>query len=540
MREELKGGREPQHARCAWIAAVAAFAMAGLVPAWATAQVPGAPPGDTAIDDSDEAAEAEAFSTTEVTDEMLSEQQLDEAQRRIEQAERDLEEAKRQMQLAGRKLAPEPAPVPGTGPGLVSADGQAKKLQVSLNEDGTLYFRFAAWLQVWARAIQLNPGTTVANPDPVTNPTENQEDWYGDVALRRARFLMFGQIFPRVFLLMHVGINNQTFRRGEFKQQVFFHDAWAEFQVTKTNKLYIGGGLLYWNGISRITNASTITLMTLDAPITNWPTIEATDQFARQLGLYAKGKLGLFDYRVAVTRPTQPAGTGPTTGTAVFNPAANSWAFKGYFMFQFLDEESNVLPYTVGTYIGAKKVFNLGLGGHIQPRGVAYLREDLSVKEIPMWFAAADLFFDRPTGTKGNAITWYAVYYRQQMGPDLLRQIGIMNPGDVGSGTSANGRGNQYPTIGTGNTGYVNFGWLIPASVGALGMKFQPYAHTQISDFEARNDPMIWVGAGINMFIHRHNAKVTLEYRNRPIYNAEGKVENRKGNSLILQMHLFI
>jgi len=517
----------------------------GLAPFTALAQPV---PGETAIDDADDAAEAEAFTPeapaaedTAVADDEVTQEELDEAEAAIEEAERQLDEAKRQMQLMGRKMAPQPEPIPGVGPGFVSADGRAKKLQVSLNDDGTLYFRFATWLQVWTRALQLNPGTTIGDPEPGVDPAVNEDAWYGDVGLRRARFLMFGQIFPRVFLLMHIGINNQTFRRGGFKQQVFFHDAWAEFKVTNNNKLYIGGGLLYWNGISRITNASTITLMTLDAPITNWPVIEATDQFARQLGIYAKGKLGLFDYRVAATRPFQPGNALPTApNVAAFNPIANSWAFKGYFQFQFLDEESNVLPYTVGTYIGAKKVFNLGLGGDIQPRGVAYLRDDDTLKELPLWFAAADLFFDRPTGDKGNAITWYLMYMRQQMGPDLLRQVGIMNPGDVGSGTSANGRGNGYPTIGTGNTGYVNFGWLMPASVGRLGMQFQWYAHTQMSNFEARDDTMFWVGTGINMFVHRHNAKVTLEYRNRPIYNASGKVENRKGNSLILQMHLFI
>jgi hypothetical protein len=42
------------------------------------------------------------------------------------------------------------------------------------------------------------------------------------------------------------------------------------------------------------------------------------------------------------------------------------------------------------------------------------------------------------------------------------------------------------------------------------------------------------------MFVHRHNAKVTLEYRNRPIYNPDGRVGSRKGNSFVLQMHLFI
>ncbi len=51
---------------------------------------------------------------------------------------------------------------------------------------------------------------------------------------------------------------------------------------------------------------------------------------------------------------------------------------------------------------------------------------------------------------------------------------------------------------------------------------------------------MFQFGVGVNMFIHGHNAKVTLEYRNRPIFDASGNVESRKGNSFVLQMHLFI
>ena len=42
------------------------------------------------------------------------------------------------------------------------------------------------------------------------------------------------------------------------------------------------------------------------------------------------------------------------------------------------------------------------------------------------------------------------------------------------------------------------------------------------------------------MFIHRHNAKVSIEYRNRPIFNNDGTLYNRKGNSFVMQWHLFI
>ncbi|NNE17425.1 MAG: hypothetical protein HKN10_03000, partial [Myxococcales bacterium] len=278
MRRKYESNRVPPPLRYAWMIALACIAVTAFAPAAALAQPV---PGETAIDDADDAAEAEAFTPkapaaedTAVADDEVTQEELDEAEAAIAEAERQLEAAKRQMELMGRKMAPEPVPAPGTGVGLVASDGRAKKLQVSLNDDGTLYFRFATWLQVWTRAMQLNPGTTVLGKD---------ESWYGDVGIRRARFLMFGQIFPRVFLLMHIGINNQTFRNAR-KPQVYFHDAWAEFKVTKDNKLSIGAGLIYWNGVSRMTNASTITLMSLDAPISNWPTIELSDQFARHLG----------------------------------------------------------------------------------------------------------------------------------------------------------------------------------------------------------------------------------------------------------------
>jgi hypothetical protein len=160
-----------------------------------------------------------------------------------------------------------------------------------------------------------------------------------------------------------------------------------------------------------------------------------------------------------------------------------------------------------------------------------------------LYIASGDLFLDIPfKGQDKGAATWYGVYWRQDFGPNNLRYVGIMNPGDAGSGIASpgSGRGNQYPTIGTGHTGYTELGILLPGKVGATGMQFQWYVNYQASGFEALNDAMHHVGTGINMFVHRHNAKVTLEYRNRPIYNPDGRVGSRKGNSFILQMHLFI
>jgi hypothetical protein len=555
MRRKMESGSELLRVRCAWIVALACIGTIGWVPnaAWAQAT----PAEEVEVEE----VTPEATITVPgpapamelgTADDVVTEAELDAAEAAIRKAEADLEEAKRQMALMGRKLAPEPVPVPGVGTGFVSADGRAKKLQWSLNDDGPLYFRIATWLQVWARSIQMNPGSTVLGDDNA---------WYHDVALRRARFLAFGQIFPRTFILMHIGINNQTFRNAR-KPQLFFHDAWVEFQLSRNKAVYLGGGLIYWNGISRQTNASTITLMSLDAPIMNWPLIELEDQFARQLGIYAKGKFGLFDYRVAVTRPFTPfdvdtparatTGDPPTNLNPPITPGAagayrytNAWAYNGYFMLQFLDEESNVLPYTVGTYIGAKKVFNWGFGGYAHPHGAQYLTEAGESKAVPVLIGSTDLFLDHPFGgDDGGAVTWYGVYQYQSFGPNNLRAVGIMNPADGGSCTTSVGCGNQYPMIGTGHSLYSELGVLMPGHV-AQEMKFQPYLNWQGSSFQALNDWMHHIGVGLNMFIHRHNAKVTIEYRNRPIFYGSGgtnpgNVDSRKGNSFIMQWHMFI
>lgn len=193
MRRKYESGREPPQLRYAWIVALACFAMTGFVPTTALAQPV---PGETAVDDADEAAEAPAAEepaaeevvveevvAEEATPEYLpaeemtveeaheAEEDLAAAQKSIDEAQARLDEARREFEARfPYDVEPPKEPV---GPGLVAPDGRAKKLQVSLNEDGSLYFRFAMWLQVWTRAIQLNPGTTVLG---------NDNAWYGDVA----------------------------------------------------------------------------------------------------------------------------------------------------------------------------------------------------------------------------------------------------------------------------------------------------------------------------------------------------------------------
>ncbi len=387
-------------------------------------------------------------------------------------------------------------------------DMYGKGIRLNVNEDGSKYIRFITWHQVWGRYIQNNPGTLV-------NGLPEQETF--DVGLRRSRFLWYTQISQRALVLMHIGINNQTFATGGVpgggltgnsaatvpdatsskKPQVFIHDAWTEYMIYK-DKLYLGAGLHYWGGISRITSASTLNFMALDAPILNWPTIEFQDQFVREFGYYAKGKIGKFDYRVSINKPfATPAANRATfhtvnnseTTTKGFNAAQNynnnSWATKGYVTYEFLDKESNVLPFFVGTHLGSKRVFNLGAGWHHHPDATA-TRDTVAgtgLKRHDMLLFGVDAFLDLPINKEtGTALTAYAVFYNYNFGPNYIRTIGLMNvgtnaPSGIGAGTPLpQGAGNNQWHIGTGNIFYSEVGYLLPKSLLSEKARMQPFA----------------------------------------------------------------
>jgi hypothetical protein len=104
------------------------------------------------------------------------------------------------------------------------------------------------------------------------------------------------------------------------------------------------------------------------------------------------------------------------------------------------------------------------------------------------------------------------------MGPNYVRNIGIDNPtnGTIASQVAFNGGGNTMPTTGTGNIYYAQAGLLLPKSK-TLG-KFQPYGAITVSQFERLKDNVVTPDMGINWFLNGHSAKVTLNYRMRPVY----------------------
>lgn len=365
-------------------------------------------------------------------------------------------------------------------------------LKINFNEKGSKYMRFVLWNQIWARSIDNNPGTAV-NGETTRNTF--------DIGARRIRILAYSQISPRYMVVLHFGVNNQSFVQGGGsgtsgtggygagkKPQLFFHDAYSEYAIIapvigKNFSLSMGAGLHYFNGISRMTSASTLNFLTVDAPVFNWPLIENSDQFARLFGMYVKGKWGKLDYRLNLNKPFATSIT-PLNGTseavAVDNNGDSRLSKGGYAMYQFLDKESNLLPYTVGTYIGTKRVFNLGAGFYNQPQGTQSSINGVKSKH-DINSLAIDAYVDMPLGDKmkNMAITAYTVLYSNDFGPNYLRNTGIMNPGTADAaftGTKAlAGVGNARPLMGTGSIWYTQAGLLLPKNSDAPKLRVQPF-----------------------------------------------------------------
>lgn len=412
-------------------------------------------------------------------------------------------------------------------------------LKLNLDTSGKRYIRFLTWHQVWLRHNDNNPGSQI-------NGDNANSQW--DMGFRRSRFLFYAQINPNFLILTHFGINNSNQVSGGGlgqgasgadgkKPQLFIHDAWVEHKVYK-EALSLGVGLHYWQGPSRMGSGSTLNFLAIDAPIFNWQNIEATDQFARQFGIYAKGKLlnnKRIDYRASINFPyALPKNTALTTldTTAARNNVqiANykgggqpKNAYQGYIQYQFWGIESNLLPFTVGTYLGTKKVFNVGIGAYYQADAMWSAKLNQATSKIDtvlhhQLFLSADAFLDLPL-KKGFALTAYVNVNHFNMGPNYVRNIGIDNPtnGTTSSQVMFNGGGNTMPTIGTGNIFYAQAGLLLP-KVDKLG-KFQPYAAIKYAQFERLKDDMITPDVGINWYLNGHSAKVTFNYRWRSVYN---------------------
>lgn len=406
-----------------------------------------------------------------------------------------------------------------------------KDRKFNLNEDGSNYVKFTMLAQLWLRSQEYNPGTTIFGIEKSSGT---------DIGIRRFRIQMYGQITDRVFIYSQFGQNNLN-NISDRKQGFFLHDAMGEYAIDKT-KLSLGIGLSGWSGLARFSSPSTGSILGVDAPLFQQTTNDVTDQFLRKLSVFAKGKLGKLDYRIAMAQPMA------IQKSATYNSAINTnWNFSaappkmqwnGYFQYQFKDQESNLMPYMTGTYLGKKKVFNIGAGFIYQKDAMWKLNTVGDTINHNMLHLSADIYYDAPVGSKGQAISAYASITKYDFGDNYTRNLGVMNPANGNNNaTILNGAGNAFPMYGTGTTLYGQFGYKFKENL--IGKTtLMPYASIQSSNFNRLNDQMNFYDIGVNWLLANHTSKFTVSYQDRPIYNTAGDQVSRNG-SVIAQYQVF-
>ena len=413
-----------------------------------------------------------------------------------------------------------------------SDDNVKSDLRYNLNESGSHYIKATFTNQVWFRFNESNPGTTVFG-DPKSNTF--------DIGLRRTRIQLFGQITDRIFFYTQFGMNNFN-KTSAFpgyntagtpsnrKVAAFFHDAVGEYEILRKGTSFIrfGGGLTVVNGLSRFSQPSIGTIMTMDVPVFAQATVDQTDQFARKLSVYSRGQIGKLNYRVAVSDPFPIETNGaapPAIGTnSVFSQRNSRKQFQGLLIYNFFDTEDLVTPgYMTGTYLGKRKVLNLE-AGVISQKNATWRREamDTIYNNMTLWSVAA--YMDMPLNKdKGTAVSAYLGYFNTDYGKGYLRYNGIMNPATgttkpiAGAGAT---HGNAFPMFGTGSVVYAQAGYKLKD--GLLGSQgtLMPYASWQYSDYERLQNALHVYNVGVNWLLKGNNGKMSLNYENRTIYQA--------------------
>lgn len=394
-------------------------------------------------------------------------------------------------------------------------DHSYKPLTLKLNDDGSKYIRFITWHQMWLQ--------TGSEQDALT------------FSIRRSRFLAYAQISPRFLILTHWGLNslgaddisaNPNSQTANNRSLLFLHDAWSEFMVVD-KKLYIGSGLHYWNGLSRLSSQSTLNFMTLDnagsgnadARLFPWHSITTSDQFARHLGIYAKGSLGNFGYRISannarnnigVLSPNVPSYQVNNSSTLSDSTNIGTWNYMGYFKYDFFDKEGDKLPYFVGSYLGKKKVFSVGFGFYTHPDALAVGNDLASASRESVTHFAFDAFYDAPINDD-LAINALAAYYNFDYG-----------------GSSGFSSGGLVP--GSGSIIYTQVGILFQ------DLKLMPYLTYHADNLDSTPDNSNEVAFGLNYFINGHNAKITAEYSS----GKKGTDDAENTNIFRIQTHIFL
>ncbi len=294
------------------------------------------------------------------------------------------------------------------------------------------------------------------NHDLGADATTN--DWY----IRRSRIILGGQVSEWVSFFMETDSPNWG-RGGNFNANTsfFVQDAWVKFNLHEAFNVHMG---MILPPFVRHFRQSAVSLNTLDyhGTLNQYP----GGMVWRDLGIEFGGLLfnERIDYRLSV------ANGGWGDGLTEIP------RFTGRIGYNFLDSEPGY--FFGGTYLRSKRIFSVGVAFDVQPDILAGVTDPAGNPATDMYFAVgADVAWDLPF-VGGNRLSGSAnfVYY--------------------------------------GDEDYINAGMGIMFDIGYAIGKWQPlllanwFKPERADDFD---DHFLRLGAGLNYWLHGHNANIKLE-----------------------------
>jgi hypothetical protein len=262
-----------------------------------------------------------------------------------------------------------------------------------------------------------------------------------------------------------------------------------------------------YNGISRYSSASSARTLGADVPLIAAPNLTSTEQAARQLSVFITGNLNSFGYRIAIAKPFITANIPEHPEIdKVYNYHNSHFSYKGYFEYQFWDKESNTMPFKSATYIGSKKILNIGWGFDYHPQATLSFNTDSSTTKYDKVHLAADIFIEYPL-SKHSAITLYAAEFLCDYGPGYTQSFGVQD---------LYGQSISELQYGTGKATSIQAAYLFPSN--HLANRVQFYYELTLRDFDGAIKEVYHHNAGLNYFIVGHKIKCTLQYENRPVF----------------------
>jgi|LGOV01.1.fsa_nt_gb hypothetical protein len=418
---------------------------------------------------------------------------------------------------------------------------------LKFNNAGSSYLKFGMGVQLWYRNMEMNPNT-------IDKRTEKPIDYYSDFALRRMRMSMMLNYEGQHFIYSQFGLTSESSYNG-LHSGMFFHDLWYKARVAE--KTYLGAGLHMWNGLSRLSNVTYATQLTLDNPGINFPNVNVADDFVRQYGVFLQGQISNFEYSFSVNQPLLPISSTKILNDSeiiengnlntAYNRYHSNFNYKGYVYYSLFEKESVAkTPFKRMTYYGEKGMFlNIGTGFQYVAEASGALMinlvddTDVTVKQYSQLSYAVDLWYEQPLMDE-SVLNIYTAYYKYEYGPNYLKSGSVMggfaasNPNED---SPAQGSGINQFSIGTGDALYLSMSYVIPKNIFRSNKKIMPFYAVTYKNFEGLNEASVQHDFGLHYLILGNNVKLSAQYSTRPIYDSNSlKVIENKG-LFTLQLH---